>query len=175
MPNKRSLRHLNPDQLETVNQAVAVAEDIISDWFKLTLSSWRKYRYAIKTLKNLEPVEIVPEVFAHILRYGRPAAPDGLRLADFYCICLQDHNIIQALGRDPQLKLRPLLIYVLTHELVHIVRFYKFFQFFDATADERSAEEARVHQLTYQILHSTSLEDMPLILDFYARHRELVD
>ena len=171
----RHRKYLNPVELATVDQAVSVAEDILSNQYHLTISSWKRYRYDIRTLKDLHPAEITEEVFAQILRYGRPAPPDGLREGDFYSICLQDHNILSALRRDPGLQLLPLLIYVITHELIHVIRFYKFYQFFDASEAERVEEEMRVHQLTYDALRATKLPDMPLIFDFYARHRQLVD
>ncbi|MFH1136955.1 MAG: hypothetical protein V1816_12845 [Pseudomonadota bacterium] len=164
----------NSDQLETVNQAVIVAEDIISDRFQLTISSWKKYRYDIQTLAGLIPAETAPDVFAQIVRYVRPAPWGGLRPGDFYRICLQDHNILAALDREPKLRLFPLMVYVLTHELVHIVRFYKFFQFFDADENDRRAEEVRVHRITYDMLRKLNLSDLAIIMDFYARHREMV-
>jgi len=164
----------NSEQLDIVNQAVSISEDVINDRFRLTLSTWKKYRYDIRTLKDLKFHEKIPNVFAQIIRYSRPAPPDGLRERDFYSICIQDHNILQALHRESNLPLRPLLIYIITHELVHIIRFYQFLQSFDADDKERAAEEARVHQLTYEMLKAIKLDDLPIILDYYSKHREIV-
>lgn len=164
-------RRLNAEQLAVVSQAVATAEDLISDWFRLTLSTWKKYRYDIKTMKDLQPEEVVDEVFAQIVRYSRPERPDGLRRREFYCICLQDHNILHALDREPQLALHPLMLYVLTHELIHLVRFYKFFVSFDAYEHHRDAEEALVHRLTHDLLSKAKIANMSTIFDFYADHR----
>jgi hypothetical protein len=175
MNRDSKLAYLNKTQLEIVNQSIVVAEDVISDWYHLTISSWKKYRYDIRTLKDLGPDEIVPEVFAQIVRCERPVPPDGLRRGDFYRICLQDQNIIKALKREPSLQLLPLLTYVVTHELVHLVRFYKFFQFFDADQEQRDTEEYRVHQLTYEMLKNIKMPLMDTIFDYYAKHRGLVD
>lgn len=175
MKRNANRKYFNSSQLDMVDQAVGVAEELISDWFKLTIHDWKKYRYELKTRRSLTEAEVVPEVFAQILRYGHPDPPGSLQPSDFYRICLQDQNILGALRRDPQLKLLPLLIYVVTHELVHIVRFYKFVQFFHADDQDRQAEEVRVHALTYDVLKTKPLPDLHLILDFYARHRELVD
>lgn len=169
------MKYFNDEELITVNHAVSVAEDVISDRYQLTISSWKKFRYNIRTLKDLKPNETVPDVFAQIIRYSRPAPPDGMREGEFYSICLQDHNILEALKRDSNIKLLPLLVYVMTHELIHIVRFYKFDQFFDAAPREKEKEEARVHQLTYEILNNVKLPDIPMVLEYYARHRELID
>ena len=158
-----------------VDHAAAVSEDLISNHFHLTISSWKKYRYDIRTHRDLKPDEVAPEAFAQILRYGRPIAPDGMREGDFYSICLQDHNILRALRREPDLRLSPLLIYILTHELIHVVRFYKFFQFFDADEAQREAEESRVHHLTYELLRPMQADGMAEIFDYYATHRNIVD
>ncbi|MBW2063068.1 MAG: hypothetical protein JRI95_16110 [Deltaproteobacteria bacterium] len=167
-------KHFNSNQLNIVNQAVSISEDVVNDRFNLTLSSWKKYRYDIRTLKDLNLHEHIPETFAQIMRYSRPAPPDGLRESDFYSICIQDDNILQALKRETDLTLRPLLIYVITHELVHIIRFYRFLQSFEANEKSRAAEEARVHQITYEMLKAIKLPDLPIILDYYSRHREMV-
>ncbi|MEW5722053.1 MAG: hypothetical protein AB1896_03035 [Thermodesulfobacteriota bacterium] len=170
----RPRKYLSREQLKTVDQAVSVSEEVTSDRFHLTLSSWKKYRYDIRTLRQLEPQEITSDIFAQIVRYGPSTLPHGLREGDFYRICLQDHNILSALRREPQLELYPLLIYVVAHELVHIVRFYKFFQFFHADEAERAAEEARVHRITFDMLKKIKIPGMPLIFTFYSQHRELV-
>lgn len=161
-------------QLSIVNQAVTISEDVVSDNFNLTISAWKRYRYEIQTLKDLTGQEVSSDIFAQILRYSRPGPPEGLRRNDFYRICLQDHNIIEAVERDSTLNLLPLLIYIVTHELVHIVRFYQFLQNYDAPEKEREAEETRVHQLTYNMLKAIRLEDLPVILDFYSKHREMI-
>jgi len=161
--------------MRTVEQAVAVSEEVISDHFHLTISHWKKYRYDIKTLKELTRDEIVLDVFAQIRRYARPGPPDGLRLGDFFRICLQDHNILTALERETGLDLLPLLTYVVTHELLHVIRFYKFFQFFDVDEAQRADEEVRVHHLTYDLLRKQKLPGMEMIFDFYADHRRTAD
>jgi hypothetical protein len=45
-----------------------------------------------------------------------------------------------AVERDEPLQLFPLAVYVVTHELVHVVRFCKFLQRFDAEPLERQQE-----------------------------------
>ena len=171
----RPRKYFAADQLTVFHQAVSVSEDVISDHFQLTMSSWRKYRYDIRTLKQLTDEETAPEVFAQIIRYARPTPPEGLREGDFYSICVQDHNINRAFRREPKLMPYPFFIYILTHELIHVVRFYKFMQFFHADPREREAEEVRVHQLTFELLKPVGLAGLDRIFDYYADHRELLD
>ena len=175
MGAQRKMVYLSKVQLDTVNLAASMSEEVIGNWFQLTISNWKKYRYDIRTLKDLSPKEIAPHAFAQIMRYGRPAPPDGMREGDFYSICLQDHNIVRALKREPALRLLPLLTYVITHELVHIIRFYKFFQFFHADETQRAAEEVLVHDLTHKMLKKIQMPDLPLVFDFYSQHRQMVD
>jgi hypothetical protein len=168
----RPQKYFNAENMAIVDHAVAVAEDVISNHYQLTFSSWGKYRYDIRTLRNLNSAEIVSEAFAQIIRLGRPDWPSGMRVGDLYRICLQDQNILRALRRDPSLQLLPLLTYVVTHELIHVVRFYKFHQFFLANDEERETEESRVHQLTYTLLRPVGIKDMPVIFEFYENHRQ---
>ena len=50
------------------------------------------------------------------------------------------------------LALLPFSLYIITHELIHIVRFSRFLQNFDASDEEKMMEERRVHQTTHEIL-----------------------
>jgi hypothetical protein len=162
------------EQMDIVNQAVSISEEIVNDRFNLTLSAWKQYRYDIRTHKSLQPEEILPEVFAQIIKYTQPEPPASLRKRDFYSICIQDPNILKALIREPGLPLLPLLIYVVTHELVHIIRFYRFDQNYEADEKTRAEEEIRVHKLTFEMLKAVKLNDLSTILDYYSKHRAMV-
>ena len=86
---------------------------------------------------------------------------------DFYKICLQDHSIVKTLQKFPHLKLFPFLLYIVTHELIHIVRFSRFLQIFEAPQSEKTAEEIRVHAKTHEILSSVRLPGLKEVLFFY--------
>jgi len=150
----RKLRTFDRDQMLVVNEAVALAEELTSNYFKYSSSQWRRSRYDITTLKGLSGPEITDVAFAQILRYvGQPTTGDlGRARLDYYKVCLQDHGILRALERDPALEFFPLMVYVVTHELTHIVRFSRFLQSFDAYPAHRVQEEARVHAITREIL-----------------------
>jgi hypothetical protein len=47
------------------------------------------------------------------------------------------------------------------------VRFSKFLQSFEASAEERMAEEKRVHQRTHEILQAVQIHGLKNVLDFY--------
>ena len=90
---------------------------------------------------------------------------------DFYKICLQDHTIISALYKNTEMNLLAFVLYVVTHELIHIIRFRKFIQKFEASMKERLDEEIRVHAKTHEILSDISIEGLQPVLRYYENWR----
>ncbi len=167
----------SPQQLLDVTHAVGIAEELVSDHYKMSDSQWLQPKYDVKTLVELEPSEIVDGPFAQIIRYkGQPRKTYlGSAVYDFYKICLQDHAILNALEQNPCLSMLPFILYIVTHELIHIVRFSKFLQAFDASPQERHAEEKRVHTRTREILRTVNLPGLPAVLDFYQDWRRVYE
>ncbi len=161
------------DEMIAVRNALGIAEEKTGDFYKYSVSQWRRHKYEVKTLNNLKKHEIAPDVFA-LLNKGFRAIDrfdSKTKTRDYYFICLQDHNILNALDRDMDLNLLSLMVYVFTHELVHIVRFCSFNQRFDAPEDNQEKEEQVVHQTTYDILKKLSLPKMDYVLESYRIHR----
>lgn len=156
---------------ELLCEAQVIAEEMTSDFFKLNHSHWRRSRYDILTLEALRAEEVSSHALALLARYqGLP--PDRLLPSaafDFYRICLQDHNILKALASEQGLAPLPLFSYILTHELVHVVRFSRFQARFEATWPERLAEEALVHQLTQTILAPLNFLELAPVYDYYEK------
>ncbi len=157
------------NELRVVNEAVDVAEDLTSNAYKMSFAEWRQRHYDIKTVADLSPEEIIDGPFAQIIRYvGRRAETAlGSSAYDFYKICLQDHSILLALDDFPRLRLFPFALYVVTHELIHVIRFSKFLQAFDASEQEKIREEARVHKKTRHILKAARVGGMKAVFEFY--------
>jgi hypothetical protein len=174
MDRHRHRSEFTPEQIETVNQSVNLAEELVSNYYKMSTNQWLRPRYDVKTLAELDPEEIVAEPFAQIIRYqGKPkGATLGSETYDFYKICIQDHNILNALKLNTQLPLSAFCVYIVVHELIHIVRFSRFLQSFDANTDEIMAEEKRVHTITHDIISKTHLPGMDHVLQFYKRWRK---
>ena len=159
--------------LMTVSEALDIAEDATGNFFKFSPSQWKRHRFEVKTQLLLQGDEIIHHAFALLNKassvvYGYESKT---KKRDFYYICLQDHQILKALRRDKDLGLLPLLVYVLTHELVHIVRFCNFFQRFDVSSEERNKEEEIVHTTTFDILRNISNPKLDYVLDSYQGHR----
>jgi len=172
-----NLQQFETEQLDIVNNTVALAEELVSNFYKMSASQWLRRRYDVKTLADLSPDEIVQGPFAQVIRYEgqRKESSLGSSAFDFYKICLQDHSILSAMVQSSNLNLSPFSLYIVVHELTHIVRFSKFIQSFDASPQEMMAEEQRVHEITREILNTVQIPGLPDVLDFYDKWRTPVD
>jgi len=170
------LEKFKSKQLHTVNNAVAMAEELVSNAYKMSENQWLQRRYDISTLAELKNDEIVDGPFAQVIRFsGRlKGSCLGSSSYDYYKICLQDHSILAALNQTPAMDLFPLVLYITTHELIHIVRFSKFLQSFDASPGETLAEEKRVHAKTRKILSPVNIVGLLEVFKFYNKwHRPI--
>ncbi|UCD90287.1 MAG: hypothetical protein JSW04_02270 [Desulfobacterales bacterium] len=164
-----TLETFSPAQINIVNNSVAISEELVSDFYKMSASQWLHGKYDVKTLADLKPDETVQGPFAQIIRYkGRHKDSQlGSSAYDFYKICLQDNAILSVLRQFSEIKLFPFTLYIITHELIHIVRFSKFIQNFDASHEEMMIEEARVHEITRGILVAARISGMKDVLKLY--------
>ncbi|MGV8073296.1 MAG: hypothetical protein AB2L11_01860 [Syntrophobacteraceae bacterium] len=163
------------DEIAVVRQSIEISEELISDFYKIATSEWKRYRYDIQSLKDLNEDEVTDAAFAQIRRYLR-RPNDRLRGSepgDFFKICLQDHVIRKAIRRDPHIKLPALSVYIVTHELIHVIRFAKFLQRFDSTPSEQDAEEGRVHVLTFRLLQNCKIKDLSEVLAAFKDCRNM--
>ena len=66
------------NQIKIVNHTVAMAEELVSNNYKMSASQWLGPRYDVKTLAELAPQEIIDGPFAQIIRYkGRRKNTSG--------------------------------------------------------------------------------------------------
>ena len=163
------------DEILCLRQATDIAEELISEFYKLSTSEWKRYRYDIQSLKDLQEEEVIDVAFAQIRRYlrGPRQRLRGSEPGDYFKICLQDHVIRKAVERDADIQMLPLATYIVTHELIHVVRFAKFLQRFHSTPAEQEAEEVRVHSLTHQLLERCKIEGLPEVLKAFKSCRNM--
>jgi hypothetical protein len=168
-----NLRSFEGVDISIISDALGIAEEKTGDFYKFSFGQWKRHRYDVRTLPVLSDDEITAHAFALLSKRSRVTSDFEPRTLnrDFYFICLQDHQIIGALERDKELRLLPLLVYVFTHELVHIVRFCNFYQRFDISGDRREKEEGIVHSTTFKILENLPLKGIEYILDAYQGYR----
>lgn len=167
----------NPEEIRIINTAVEMAEELVSNHYKMSVNQWLRPKYDIKTLVDLSSDEIISGPFAQIIRYKgqRENASLGSSTYDFYKICLQDHAILAVTTQSPEIRLFPFSLYIVTHELIHIVRFSKFLQHFEASLDDKMKEESQVHQLTHDILQNVRVSGLTQVMLFYRKWRKPFD
>lgn len=137
-----------------------MAELLTQRYFGLAPDEWRRNSYGIFTRGEVDKTLHQSDVFAHVVRYGKKSPSSAERSKDCgYGIVLQDPNILLALLRSPGHDLWTLGLFILTHELTHIVRFRKFEVDFFAPAAERDTEEELVHGITREILRGVTNTD----------------
>ncbi len=168
-------RYFNDQELERVDRAVLMAEELVNDFFKLSAGHWLKNRYDIKTAKDLVVHEQVRGPFAQVVKYEGRKKEVSLGSSSFslYKVCLQDPAILSVVEKDKALLLDPFLLYILTHELVHVARFLRFEHRYEnvGEANLTLAEERRVHDLTYSILQGVSILGLSKVFLFYGEWR----
>jgi len=143
-------RRLSASERARVPELLGLAEELTAEHYRLPSFDAESLAYDVLTLDELKPEEIDDEALAVLHRYEREER--GAAPRSFFRICLQDHNFLDALEREGDIAFEDLLLFVLTHELVHIVRFGSFLQIFGAPEEERLAEEQAVHETTRAIL-----------------------
>ncbi|MBF0395273.1 MAG: hypothetical protein HQK78_00700 [Desulfobacterales bacterium] len=154
------LKQFSHEEIQIVNNAVALAEELVINFYKISIN--QQVKYDIKTVADLSPNEIAHGPFAQIIRYSgqRKDRVLGSSAYDFYKICVQDHAILAIAKHENNQNgflLFPLILYIITHELVHIIRFSRFLQNFEATEEEKLLEEKRVHAKTREILKDVDI------------------
>jgi hypothetical protein len=149
--------------LATLGKAASVAELLTKKYFNLHEDEWKRNPYAVFTRKHVTRNLYEDAAFASVIRFG--GKPDRSKVeprVDNYGIVLQDPNILLALLRSSEHNLWSLGLFVLTHELIHIVRFRKFGADFFAGAEERENEEKLVYGITREMLaEMTHMAGMP--------------
>ncbi|HWP45199.1 MAG TPA: hypothetical protein VNO14_18295 [Blastocatellia bacterium] len=161
----------NATQMSLVPRARERAEALVTDYYRIAPREWQRMRYEVKTLRLLDSSEVTDRALAHTLCYSfrREAGPALLEEGDLYRICLQDHNILGAAQRAG-LGLEPLLTYVLTHELVHVIRFGQRLQRLNLPLELRPQEEQRVEKTTQAILRKSNDADLKTVLSSEIAH-----
>lgn len=156
-----------------VAQTFSYAERLTGKFFEIEPQKWLARRYDVKTLVQLENHEVNESAFAHLCKYSAPSPQaddkEALRGLHFYRVCLQDNRILDAIERGSSyIKLAPLLLYIATHELVHILRFERGESDFDMPVEERGEEEGRVDAITRNILSPRAGHELNLVLDCFG-------
>ncbi len=161
----------NAEHLSLIEQARRRAERLVWGFYVLSGREGERVRYEVKTLRDLCPEEVRDDALAHLVCYEcvRRVGAHVLQQYELYRICLQDHRLLEAARALPRLlDLRALLLYVLTHELVHVVRFVQKLQRIDLPLGERATEEAIVERTAWKILARVRAYPMERLREFLS-------
>ncbi|HDQ92987.1 MAG TPA: hypothetical protein ENN89_02590, partial [Synergistetes bacterium] len=143
------------EQIAAVGWCFSTAEKLTERYFDLGRDAFRHNRYDVQTRFFLADHEVHDRAFAHLCRYEyhRPGEQDLSGDRNFFKICLQDERILHAVERSVCfIKFEPLVRYIATHELVHVIRFNRGEADFEASLEEKMIEEEKVHEITRTIL-----------------------
>ena len=166
------------EHIAVVDESLHVAEELVNDFFSVTRMLWIRNPYEVCTLQEIDKTifDSNDKVFAHLLIYERPfydKKSGGDRRNWLYRICLNDTAIMEMTDYGARDKLFPFLVYVLTHELAHIVRFGRYDCCFDVY--DRLDEERRVHKITRDILSKRTISGLEPVIEFFRSCIEHID
>lgn len=156
-------------ELFWVREALEVAETLAENYFSLDLEDFERYPYDLRTLANLKGQEVTNRALAQVCKYEYRKNDSSRRVGgrEFYRICLQDHKILKVVRAEPPSLLRSLILYVVTHELIHVIRFSTAPHRFHLHPQEREIEERDVHRTTYELLKTLEDPQVWLLLERY--------
>ena len=155
MESKREIYfpYFNNTEKKIIYSALAEAADYLCAFYCFAPREWFNYCYDIKT--GLDPnIDFVNKnTFAEVRQYTPILKNSSMFPKERYQICLFDRNILGALWKHPELEFYPFMVYILTHELIHIARFCQNFHPFECDGESLQKEEQRVNRLTQQVLN----------------------
>jgi hypothetical protein len=165
------VRLFDPSERLQVSRAAARAEELTREFYRIPGRERPRFPYDIATLAD-DPGPRRP-VFADVVRVVLPASPDtGRDRRQIYRIRLRDDQLLSAAHAAGDVGLFPLVLYVVTHELVHVVRFESGLAVFhDTDARARGREEVRVHSITQKVLAPARDDALRIVIDRYFTDR----
>ncbi len=143
---------------EVLGRASSLAEELVGDFFGLGTREWRFLQWQLFVKERISFAE---EALAslHLLE-TEAVLPCKRRW--FYGVFLAEKNILASGLKGPFLE--ALLLYIFTHELVHMVRFMRFWASFWMPYKERVTEEREVHRLCCEILRKLPRKELQDII-----------
>jgi hypothetical protein len=166
----------NKKQRLWVGEALEIAESLAEGHFRVNLGNLEQFPYDLQTLATLKSQERTRRALAQVCKYecSKTTPPLNRRTKEFYRICLQDDKILNTVWAETSslALLRPLLLYVVTHELIHVIRFSVDPQRFFLRPEDKMVEEEDVHGMTYELLKSFNDPQVGLWLERYRPWRE---
>jgi hypothetical protein len=148
---------------------LATAEELAKEYFRVDLTDCERFPYDLQTLIHLKREEKTARALAQVCKYEyhKEERIQYLTRKSFYRICLQDDKILETVKKEEAALLKPLLLYVVAHELIHVIRFSLDPGRFNLSPKDKKNEEKNVHRLTDELLRPMGDAKMEILLDRY--------
>ena len=161
-----SFPYFNYIEKKIVYSALDEAADYLRGFYCFSPREWFNYCYDLKT--ELEGgINCSPKkAFAEVRQYT-PRENFSLFPKERYQICLFDKNILRTLWKQSNMEFYPFMVYILTHELIHVARFCQNLHPFDCDQESLQKEEEKVNQLTQQVLNIKKSKTFDKISSLY--------
>lgn len=151
----------NLQQLALVQKAQGRSEVLVARHFRIPALPSSLYPYEVATLADMETRERADDALAHLVIYQRQRTG---AVEHLYRVCLQDDVILRRQERWQEgASLESLLNYVLTHELIHVVRFQRHEESYQASKGSRQQEEELVHRTAVDLLRQADTPGVDLL------------
>lgn len=159
----------NKKQQFWVGEALEIAETLAENYFRVDLRDPERFLYDLQTLESLKGQEKTHRALAQVCKYEYRSrkAQDSQGGTRFYRICLQDDKILNTVQTEGPSLFKPLLLYVVTHELIHVIRFSMDPKRFYLHSKGKKIEESDVHRKTYELLRSFKDPQVERLLECY--------
>ncbi len=143
-------------QRDLAIQAVDEAEERTGGYYCIPPHRWTGLRYDLLTCQDQEWRPLPESALAQVQLMQR-ASQNRANLNCFYRIQLNDPTILNAVHRERLTSsFYPFLVYILTHEMVHLVRLTSILENPAALPPLDESEERRVQRISHQILNRSS-------------------
>jgi hypothetical protein len=142
----------SPGQRDLAIRAMDEAEERTIAYYCIPPFQWQRLKYDLLTCQDHEWEPLPEAALARVQRLSQ-LRPSCKTACDFYRIQLNDPSILTAARReDIESDLYPFLIYILTHEMVHLVRLSTILPDEPTFHGSPDAEEGLVQKVAYRIL-----------------------
>jgi hypothetical protein len=145
--------YFNPIEKQIIYSALDEAAEHLRKFYCFSPREWFNYCYDLKTELEVEINCSPKKAFAEVKQYTPTKKNSSIFPKERYQICLFDKNILRTLWKKSQMEFYPFMVYILTHELVHVARFCQNFHPFECDQESLAKEEGKVNQLTQQVLN----------------------
>ena len=148
-----SFPYFNHIEKKIIYSALEEAADYLRGFYCFSPREWFNYCYDLKTELEGGVNCSLKKAFAEVRQYTPILENFSLFPKERYQIYLFDKNILRTLWKQSNMEFYPFMVYILTHELVHVARFCQNLHPFECDEESIQKEEDKVIHITQQVLN----------------------